>query len=254
MTSPLWLKIRKVGGFVLTFGVLTGLFYLVFFSSFFEITKVTPEKNGNAVSGTQLAPFLEKFKGKNLLFLRTDALTKELEQTFRNEILFVQIKKSYRNRLIVKVDEYRAVINLRVLAGDTIQKFVLNQIGYAIFENTELKELPLLILKTDKTLPKKSILIPQEKLIPMVAAITKFQELFGMKIIETEWKKTERELHLKTEKNFYVWLDLTAGPEQQLNKLKRALPKLAISQDALEYIDLRIAGADYEKVIFKRRK
>jgi hypothetical protein len=51
-----------------------------------------------------------------------------------------------------------------------------------------------------------------------------------------------------------VWLDLTVDIPQQLGKLKRTLPKLDIYHEPLEYIDLRIAGAESEKVIFKRRK
>ncbi len=253
--SPTLILIRRLLGFFVIGAIFIGFFYLVFFSSFFTITKVTLEKNGSgAVSSAQLASFLEKIKGKNLLFLKNNKLTKELEQTFRNEVLIANVKKSYPNRVIVKVEEYPAVVNFRVFVGDTAQKFVLNQIGYAIFENAELEELPILTLRTDKTLPQKTIIIPPEKLAPMMTAFTKFQELFGLKVPAGEWKKTERELHLKVEKNFSVWLDLTGDIEQQLGKLKRALPKLDLYREPLEYIDLRIAGADYEKVIFKRKR
>ena len=70
---------------------------------------------------------------------------------------------------------------------------------------------------------------------------------------EAEWGKIEREFHLKTEAGFYVWLDMTTDVETQLKKLKRALPKLDIYKEPLQYIDLRIAGAESEKVIFKRK-
>lgn len=253
--SPTFILIRRLFGFIVIGIILIGFFYLAFFSSFFTITKVLLEKDGSgAVSSTQLAPFLEKMKGKNLLFLQSDKLTKELEQTFRNEVLIAHVKKSYPNRVIVKIEEYPAVLNFRVFVNDTVQKLVLNQIGYVIFENAELKELPILTLRADKIFPQKTVIIPAEKLIQIMTAFAKFQELFGLKILEGEWKKTERELHLKTEKNFFVWLDLTGDIEQQLGKLKRTLPKLDIYREPLEYIDLRIAGADYEKVIFKRKR
>lgn len=253
--SQTFILIRRLFGFIVIGIILIGFFYLAFFSSFFTITKVLLEKDGSgAVSSTRLAPFLEKMKGKNLLFLQSDKLTKELEQTFRNEVLIAYVKKSYPNRVIVKIEEYPAVLNFRVFVNDTVQKLVLNQIGYAIFENTELKELPILTLRADKTFPQKTVIIPPEKFIQIITAFAKFQELFGLKILEGEWKKTERELHFKTEKNFFVWLDLTGDIEQQLGKLKRTLPKLDIYREPLEYIDLRIAGADYEKVIFKRKR
>lgn len=246
---------KKVIYFIVAGVVLVGLIYVALFSSFFEITKVTLEKNGEAVASTALAPFLDKFKGKNIIFVNTDSLVREIEQTFKNQVLLVSIKKSYPHRIIVKVEEYPAVLNLRVIVDNMVQKFVINQIGYSILENSEQKDLPILIWRTSKLLPAgKSVVIDPEKLAPIVDGYIKFKDYFGIKILEGEWKKTQRELHLKTEKDFFVWLDLTQNVDGQLSKLKRALAKLDIYSEKLEYIDLRIAGGDNEKVIFKRRK
>lgn len=252
-TSPAVAWLRRTFLWIALTGAFLGGIYLIFFSSFFEITKITTEKSGNAVSGSALSPFLDKLRGKNLLFVSTDELTTELEQTFKNEILLVTMKKSYPNRIIVKVDEYPAVANFRVITPENTQKFVLNQIGYSILQNYEQKDLPVLVLKAPKLFPlQKSILIPEEKFKPIVLALQKFPSMFGLKIVRADWKKTERELHLQTERNFAVWLDLTADIEKQLLKLKQALPKLDIQKESLEYIDLRIAGGENEKVILKR--
>jgi len=253
--SPSLIFLKKTIPFVLIGGILIGVFYTTFFSNFFIISKVSLEKNGEAVSGTQLAPFLDKLKGKNLLFVNTDSLTTEIEQTFKNQVLIARIKKSYPHKVIVKVEEYPAILNLKVITQEKTQKFVINQIGYSILENTEQKDIPVLIWKTDKPIPAgKSTIIDKEKLTPIIDGFTKFKDIFGMKIIEGEWKKVERELHLKTEKNFYVWLDLTADIDTQLMKLKKSLAKLDIYKEPLEYIDLRISGGENEKVIFKRKR
>lgn len=252
--SPEIRRIKNMAFFILTGGFLIAAFYIIFFSSFFTITKVNVEKNGNAVPETSITQFLERLKGKNILFVKTDSVTKEIEQTFKNEILLVKFKKSYPAAIIAKVEEYPAVINLKVIAQDKAQKFVLNQIGYSILENTELKTLPSLIWQTDKPFSGKSIMIKREKLTPIIDAFKKFTEIFGIKIIYGQWKKIERELHLKTEKNFEVWIDLTADATAQILKLKKALPKLDIYNESFEYIDLRIAGGDSEKVIYKRSK
>ncbi|MEK7524169.1 MAG: hypothetical protein AAB588_04025 [Patescibacteria group bacterium] len=246
-------RFKKLFWFVCVGGIFLGVAYTIFFSSFFTITKITVEKEGGAVAGSSLAPFLERMKGKNMIFFKTAALIQEIEQTFKNEILLVRISKSYPHKLMVKVDEYPAVLNLRIYNAEKIQKMVLNQIGYSVFDNTEIKELPVLTLRTNQTFTPKSIVMDLEKVTAITEAFQKFRDLFGMKILEGEWKKTERELHLKTEKNFVVWLDLTADIEAQLAKLKRALPKLDIYREPLEYIDLRIAGGDNERVIFKRK-
>lgn len=251
--SPEIRRVKHMAFFILTGGVLIAAFYIIFFSPFFTVTKVNVEKNGSAVPETSITQFLERLKGKNILFVKTDSLIQEIEQTFKNEILLVKFKKSYPATVIAQVEEYPAVINLKIIAQDKVQKFVLNQIGYSILENTELKTLPSLIWLTSKPFSGKSIMIKQEKLTPIIDAFKKFTEIFGIKIVYGQWKKVERELHLKTEKNFEIWLDLTADVSAQIFKLKKALPKLDIYNMALEYIDLRIAGGESEKVIYKRR-
>ena len=108
-----------------------------------------------------------------------------------------------------------------MITADKTQKFVLNQIGYSILENTELKNLPTLIWRTNKPFTGKSIMIKQEKFTPILEAMKRFTEVFGLKIAEGEWKSSERELRFKTEKNFEVWIDLTADINGQILKLKK---------------------------------
>lgn len=252
--SPSFQLFKKIFIFLVIGGVFIGIVYSTVFSSIFVISKITVEKNSNAVSETAILPYLERLRGKNLLFVNLDGFADEIMQTFKNEILFVKIKKSYPNQIIAQVEEYPLVLNLHVFTPEKNQKFILNQIGYAVFENTENKTLPKLIVNLPKPLTPKTVLIEKNKMIEITDAFRKFLEMFGIKIIDGEWVKVARELHLKTEKNFEVWLDLTAPVERQLNKLKRALTKLDIAREPLEYIDLRIAGTDSEKVIFKRKR
>lgn len=244
---------KRLAFWVTACGVLLGLIYTVFFSSFFVITHIELEKNGNVVQGAALSPFLERMKGKNILFLNTDRITHEIEQTFNHELLFASISKSYPRRLTLRIEEYPAALNVKVTSGETVQKLVVNQLGYAIFENAEDKTIPTLLLQSPTLLKPKSVVMDQKIVSEISSAFQKFNDLFGIKVPTAEWKKVERELHLKTEKNFTVWIDLTADVTRQLLKLKRALVKLDIHREPLEYIDLRIAGGESEKVIFKRK-
>ena len=74
-----------------------------------------------------------------------------------------------------------------------------------------------------------------------------------MQLIHSIYKPVEREVHLKTEKDFAIWLDLGKTYEQQLDKLKRTLERLDIYNTPLQYIDLRISSQTGEKIIFRRR-
>jgi hypothetical protein len=101
--------------------------------------------------------------------------------------------------------------------------------------------------------PTKPV-ISADNLNYILHATSYFEEKFGMKIRETDFIIKARELHLKTEKNFTIWLDTQIPFERQFLKLKKAMTTIDIYKVALEYIDLRIAGTSGEKVIFKRKK
>ena len=98
------------------------------------------------------------------------------------------------------------------------------------------------------------IVIDKDKLEYILNAIYDYEELFGMKVLSAEYKPREREVHIKTERNFVVWLDTSITLEKQYDKLKKATADLNIYTENLEYIDLRISSANGDRVIFKRRK
>ncbi len=85
-------------------------------------------------------------------------------------------------------------------------------------------------------------LIPQEMLTTLLETATNFEGKFGMEVLEIYYLKRARELHLYTERYFFVWIDLTQDVSIQLAKLKKALTEIDIYAASLEYIDLRISG------------
>lgn len=101
--------------------------------------------------------------------------------------------------------------------------------------------------------PTKPILTA-ETLNYILKATGYFEEKFGMKIMETQFLINARELHIKTEKYFTIWLDTQISYERQFLKLKKAMATVDIYKVPLNYIDLRITGTSGEKVIFKRKK
>ncbi len=248
-------RFRRAGLVIGIIGLSLACIYVLFFSSFVDVTKIQIEKTGDSLSQDRLQPFIDDMKGRNLFFINGEKIATDIQSSFPNEVLVAKVKKSFPDKIILAISEYPSVLNFHVKSDAGEQKIVLNQIGFIIAQNKDFSGIPTLVLQSDKPLPIiEGTIIPKDKLEPIVTALTKFPEIFGMKIISGEWKKVERELHLKTDKNFIVWIDLTQDVEAQILKLKRALPKLDIYNVPLEYIDLRIAGADNEKVIFKRKK
>lgn len=247
-------RFKKIALIITGFGGFIGILYSVFFSTLFDISRVQVDKNGTSLTAARLQPFIDEIKGHNIIFMNSDAVVRDIESSFPNEVLSVKIKKSFPQKIILKIDEYPAVLNFHVKTPESEQKLLLNQIGFIIAQNNDLTNIPVLVLNNEKPLPiVQGSILTEEKLRPLATAFKKFEELFGMKVTTGEWKKVERELHLKTEKNFTVWIDLTQDIEKQLLKLKRALTKLDIYNQPLEYIDLRIPGDENEKIIFKRK-
>lgn len=248
-------RFKRTGTILAVAGTTLALIYILFFSSLLDVTRVQIEKTGDSLSTDRLQPFIDEIKGRNLFFVNGSRISEDIQSSFPNEVLYVKIKKSFPDKIILAINEYPSVLNFHVKTETVEQKLVLNQIGFIIAQNKDFTGIPTVVLQSEKPLPIiEGSILSKEKLTPIVTALTKFPEIFGLKIISGEWRKIERELHIKTEKNFTVWIDLTQDVETQLLKLKRALPKLDIYTVPLEYIDLRIAGADNEKVIFKRKK
>ncbi|MBD3360766.1 FtsQ-type POTRA domain-containing protein [Candidatus Peregrinibacteria bacterium] len=249
--------ITKIKRFAVIVGIVAGgilIVNLLFFSNYFKISDIDiSDKNfENEKLGQEIEKALSDALGKNLLFLDTEELKLKVLNAFP-EIEKIEIKKDYPGNIIVELAQFPLVANV-INESRTVKKsYIINSIGYAIKEDFENPALPYIKMKSDEPVNTENPVIEVNKLKYILDTITYFEDKFGMRIIEVEYKKIPREIHLLTEKNFYVWLDIQKSAEKQLKKLKKSLVKLDIYNENLEYIDLRIAGENGDKIIYKRR-
>ncbi len=226
----------------------------LFFSDYFLITEIKV-KNNEITDETLSAEIKTSIKialGKNLIFTDTGNLEEKILKTFP-EIQELEVSKNYPQTLEVTFKEYPQVANIINQSSTVKKSYIINSIGYAVIENFENPNLISIKISTDEPINPKNPVIEANKLTYLLDTITYFEDKFGMRIIEVQYKKIPREIHLLTEKNFYIWLDIQNSAEDQLKKLKKALVKLDIYNESLEYIDLRIAGANGDKIIYKRK-
>ena len=235
-------------------GITAFLIHSIFFSKFFavETIKASTEKTEDVHIGDTIIDTLRSYKGKNILFVKKVDIIAKIEASYP-EIENIQIEKDLPNTLIVSFTEYPLAANITNVTDGTNKKFIINSIGYVVKEDTDDPTLPYIKVKTDEPLNPESTVLNQEKLKYILGAVSYFEEKFGMKILESEYCVVSRELHLKTEKFFFIWLDIQKPYEDQFKKLKKALVKLNIYEEPLQYIDLRITGESGEKIIYKRR-
>jgi len=228
--------------------------YGIFFSNYFliENIKIDNENFKNETLNDEIRTKITNVFDQNLLFTNVEELESRILKEFP-EIQEVVIKKDYPNTLKIEFEKFPLTTNVINESKSIKRSFIINSIGYAVKEDTENKSLPFIRIKSEEPVNTESPVIEAAKLNYILQSIAYFEDKFGMTIKEVEYKKTAREIHLLTEKDFYIWLDIQRPYEKQLKKLKKALVKLDIYNENLQYIDLRIAGESGDKIIYKRK-
>ncbi len=247
-------KNKNLWRIVLALGIIIIFIYWGFFSPFFKIQNIkTPDiEFQNNPLAEEIKNQLNSSLNKNLFLTNTEKLTLKILDNFP-AIENVEIKKKYPKTLTITFTEYPLVANI-INESEAIRKYyIINSIGYAVKEDLENPELPYIKMQSDEPINLKTIVIEQNKLKYILNSKKIFEQRFGMKIKEIIYKQIPREIHLLTERDFYIWLDLQIDFIEQFKKLKKALIKLDIHSENLEYIDLRIAGSNGDKIIYKRK-
>lgn len=235
-------------------------FYAVFSTSLFEIQKVNVKGEADTLEEqTAIKTKLQDYLGENLLLMDISSQEDELLQTYAY-LKTLKIKRRLFHTLSVILETYPPVTNVRMnFEDDHTEYYVLNEQGYITSVGSTLENLPLIVMDvtaTNTNLPgtKQNIneeLIPKDTLTVLLETSQNFEGKFSMQVLEIYYFKRAREIHLYTERYFFVWIDMTQDIEQQLSKLKKALTELNIYDAPLEYIDLRISGQNGEKVLYK---
>lgn len=280
-------KAVKILKIILFLALGIGLLYLIFLTDLFKIEKIDVKGSEATLSEqTALNTSLQEHLGKNLLFFNTSLLEQDLLEQYPY-LKELDVNRSFFHTVTVNLETYPNSANIEVDFEDgTVQYYTVNELGYISGLGQDENELPTIVMDvtsadidlpeetvepTDETLEEDSPaevpetetaptipewtlneeLIDKDMLALIVSTTADFEGRFNMQIKEVNYLKQARELHLYTERDFYIWIDLTQDTSVQLTKLKKALSILNIYEADLNYIDLRISGQNGEKVIYK---
>ena len=252
--AKLGVKFKRLSFLVLAGILCIALFYFLFLSSFFviETTKVTFKEEPEKQLNQALTAYVDTLRQQNIILLSSLEITQTLLQK-HPEIARVKVKKIFPRRVQIEITPFPMVANLIHKTNGFEKKYLLNQTGRISQKNIENPNLPYILYQSEEELTLGNLLLPEKQLNFILTAVDNFTILFNMNVFDAKYLPIEREIHLRTEKYFHVWLDLSQDLDKQLNKLKRALPSLDIYQLPLEYIDLRISSINGEEVIYKER-
>lgn len=224
--------------------------YFFFLSPVFTITNINFDHNEITVEDENpILAYVKNFEGENIFLTRTEEEEDYLRSVYP-EYKTIEIKKSPPKTLILKLELYELKANLISENEGFSRKFIVNEKGIATSADTEDPALPYIYIETPDIIVEGKEAISDAELAFALEAMTDFENKFGMQVLDATFYKTAREVHLQTERYFDVWLDAQSTVDEQLNKLKQALPKLNIYETDLEYIDLRISGQSGDKVIY----
>ncbi len=230
------------------------IIYFLFFTHNLDLRRWEITENNTII--TQDDPknsLIQSEIGKNILLIDETKIINDIHKLYP-EINTIKITKILPNKIKIDLQNYEQIANIINVADGIQKKFIVNSNGFLTQENIDNPDLPYIKIKTQKFYTVRTNITQTNQLEFVINSIKQFETKFNLKITDAEFMPREREVHLRTEKNFMVWIDMEKDLNLQLEKLKKILGKLNIYNTPLEYIDLRISGTDNEKVIFKRRK
>lgn len=243
---------------ILSTGIILFGIHSLFLSDNFAIRNYKViEESTEITDNTRINELLKNTLGQNLLLFNSKELDTQIHD-LHPEIDLLKIKKVFPDTLEVEYKKFPTVANIINIVDGIQKKFLADSQGFLIEENMELLDLPYIYINSDKPLGVRHTILPdpaksKEKLSYILSSMNIFEEKFGIKTLYAEFLPREREVHLYTEKYFYVMFDMEKSLLRQISKLNKSLPKLDIFNEPLVYIDLRISGTDTEKVIYKRK-
>ncbi len=253
-TRSVWGQIKRSLMFIGIGFVVVYLSYALFLSGTLTIEDIEVIENDIKISDHSIHTLLADFKGSNLLLFNAD----ELEPFFKTQYPqyeTLNISKNLPDTIRVTLKTYPVVASLMVETDEgNEQQFFLTRAG----QTAEYDELSAteqgfreIYITSEQSLSPGTTVITQDRLAFILEAIQSFEDRFGMAVQYAEYHSIERETHLYTEREFFVWLDMTMDLDEQFDKLKKGLPRLDIYEMDLIYVDLRISGINGEKIIFK---
>lgn len=252
-------KIKKILAALSIISLTCLSIWFLFFTDFFQINEFQIYEEGTQITSNlglnKIAS--QELLNQNLLLFNQDNLEKAILLN-NPEYSSISVKKIFPHTVQIELEKFPLAANILAIIntsdGISVQKkYLINTKGLIILQNEENPELPYIKINTDKAFELNTTPLEQEKLDYIIKLINLFEEKFGLKIVEATYIKKAREVHLLTEKDFVVWFDQSKNMLSQIDKLKKALPKLDIYKTPLQYIDLRITGSNAEKVIYKTK-
>lgn len=237
------------------FAVLLIWVYVIALTPLFKISTVHLLEGVEKSNNLAYQQVASRFRGKNLLFTSKREIIDQF--LFVNARLNqVDVDRDWPHTLVITLAETPIVAKIKIVSHGATQSLLLNEQGLLVdseIDEEMADELPEIEVETDAQPVINRSFISVDNLNKFLQANDLYEQMLSMKVKSIKYVPVAHEIHLLTERDFWLWIDLDKDIERQITKLKDAIPKLNIYEDNFDYIDLRIAGEGSDRIFLKRK-
>lgn len=260
-----WRRLFLKLTYLLFFILLCTLVFVFFFTSFFVVKNITLERENLRVDTGKVIDSLQNYRYRNILFISTAEIEKQIQKDFP-EYQTVEVRRVLPGTLTIQVKNFDIIARVKIYIKPqtkltelnlttlelkpTEQILALNAEGIIEQESAGYEHLPLLEISQVQEMPlvQGDRLLKKELLDLILQAKTLFWEVLGINTVSMFYFPDAKEVHLKTEQGYEIWIDFSSPIAEQIDKLKKISNDIDWQKNPPEeHIDLRVKN----RIIYK---
>jgi len=219
---------------ILILVILSGLVYVLFFSSIFTVKSINTEGNPSDETLT----YLDQFKGKNIFMIRAKeiaSVVKEKNTQFKTVDVSLGIPSTFR----VIFEE-----RLPVVVWQTNGKNYLLDENAIAFKQVDTPSQDLITIVDNKNIEvNPPVQIASSNFIDFLKSVNSKMGQLDMKIVKFEVGETTFQVDAVTDKNIKIIFDTTRSVTDQMDAAEKTYKEK--KDEIKQYMDVRVEGKVY---------
>ncbi len=207
------------------------------FSPYFDLKKITIVRDNSSIDAEEVEQILGEFYGKNLLFLSQKDVQQKLVSIFP-EFKKIKISERWPSEMSLKIETSPPFLTL--LNQETANFFVVSKNGVILMAKPD-ENLPIVkIIGYEKLILPHQQLTSEIVLKKIMLAKNLFEQNIELPLNDLNFYMDAQELHLISENDVAIWIDLQQPIESQIKKLELSATRIGLYDQPLDHVDLRI--------------
>jgi len=231
-------KLFKTSILISVLFIVMGIFVVfAIFSPYFHLKKISVVRDNPNLDIEQIEKSLEEFYGKNLLFLSDASIREKLMSDFPE---FRSLKTSEKWPSEMELQIVVSPPRFNLLNTETANFSVISEDGVILQEEPD-ENLPTIkVFQYEKPIQIRTKFLKKDDIEKIIIAEKFLEEEVELPLNATHLLWSAREIHLVSQQEMEIWIDLELPVEEQLQKLILSQEQIGLYSKSFEHIDLRI--------------